>query len=122
LPLTIGVWATAASPGAHAGAKDNDNTIISTNIYILCMLHDVTEGRVLGPAGNQQIHVRLTGPVTQSFTGTTDAKGLAQVHVSFTDMRPNTLLTVDVTTTWHGTTYHEQTSLILGDAGTPSPT
>ena len=121
LPLTIGVWTAAATPDAHAGAKDNDNTHISVNIYILCMLQDATEGGVLGPAGNEQIHVSLTGPVTQSFTGTTDANGLAQVHVSFTDTRPNTPVTVNVTTTWHGATYHGQTYLILGDAGTPSP-
>jgi hypothetical protein len=121
LPLTIGVWTAAATSIAREGHKGKDSTNISVNIYILCMLHDATKAGVLGPAANQQIHVSLTGPVTQALTGSTDANGLAQVRVSFAAARPNTPETINVTTTWHGATYHGQTYLILGDAGTPSP-
>jgi hypothetical protein len=86
------------------------------------MVQDPARGGPIGPAVGLQVGVRLSGPITQSFTATTGRDGLAQVRVSFTDAHPGKPETVDVVTMWHGVTYQEHTFLMLGAGGVPTPT
>lgn len=122
-PLTIGIWTsnTGSETPTPATQTPTAQQTIRITIFILCMLQDSAHGGTIGPATNLQVHVHLTGPVTQSYTGTTDNGGLAQMRATFTDAHPSKPISVNVTTSWHGATYQGQTFLILGDEGTPSP-
>jgi hypothetical protein len=111
-PLTIGVWPSTMTPGARD----------SITIYVICVVQDPARGGPIGPAVGLQVRVRLSGPITQTYTVTTGPEGLAQVRVSFTVAHPGESVTVDVVTTWNGLTYQGQTSFMPGAGGVPSPT
>jgi hypothetical protein len=116
-PFTIGVWTSPTTPTTPTpGARE------SLTIYVLCIVQDPARGGPIGPAVGLQLGVRLSGPITQSFTATTGRDGLAQVRVSFAAAHPGKPVTVDVVTTWQGVTYQEHTFLMLGAGGVPTPT
>ena len=122
-PLTMGIWASTDAPPTqtptpHAGTQVN----ISATIYILCTLHDPASGQQLGPAAGLSLRMHLSGPITQSSTGTTGGNGLAQFHLDFAEAQPSKPLTVNVSATWNGVTYQGQSVFVFGDdSSTPSP-
>jgi hypothetical protein len=99
-PFTIGAWPSNSMPAAGK----------SVIIYVTCQIQDPTMARPSQPAVGQTVHVRLLDPVNQTYTGTTDAGGIAAVRVAYNHARARTPILIVVTSTWKGTTYQGQTT------------
>ena len=99
-PFTIGAWPSNSMPAAGR----------SVIIYVTCQIQDPTMARPSQPAAGQKVYVRLLDPVNQTYTGTTDAGGIAAVRVAYNHARARTPILIVVTSTWQGTTYQSQTT------------
>ncbi|MEO7001136.1 MAG: hypothetical protein ABI068_05010 [Ktedonobacterales bacterium] len=105
-PFTVGAWASNFSPNAN-------DTI---TIYVLCRVQPSDMSQPATPPPPLGVIIQPTAPIGGTYTGTTDAHGLAAVPITFNDPSPGTPITVAVSVTYNGRAYHTTTFF------TPSPT
>src|SRR5262245_23386030 len=111
LPFTIGIWPSNTTP-------DASDTI---TLYVICQIQDPTMTTPSKPAVGVRVVVNVRDPINQSYTKTTDRKGVAAVKVSFKDSHPGSPVTVDVSATWKGKNYSRQISFTPSPQAQPSP-
>lgn len=109
--FTIGAWPSNYSPQA----LDN------ITIYVLCRVqpHDMSSPATA--PSPLTVTVQLGQPINQTFTGRTDANGLAAIQISFSDPKPGTPVTVTVYAQYNGKPYTNTTFFTPGATAKPSP-
>lgn len=112
-PFTVGAWPSNYSPGN----KDN------ITIYVLCRVQDPSmNGPAKPPSQLLQVTVNLEAPVNQTYSGTTDADGLAAIPVQFDDETSGLPVVVDVVVSYSGQTFEAQTFFTPNPTQAPTPT
>lgn len=112
-PFTIGAWPSNYSP-------NNPDTI---TIYVICRVQDPTmQTPAQPPAAGQSVTIFVQDPINQTFTATTGPDGIATAQVAFADPSPGTPVIVQVTTTYKGASYTNQTFFTPGATATVTPT
>lgn len=112
-PFTVGAWPSNYSPGN----KDN------ITIYVLCRVQDPTmNGPAKPPAQQLQVTVNLEAPVNQTYSGQTDADGLAAIPIQFDDPSSGLPVVVDVVVNYSGQTFEAQTFFTPNPTASPTPT
>jgi len=104
-PFTVGAWPSNFSPNAN-------DTI---TIYVLCRVQPSDMSQPPTPPPPLGVTVQPQSPVGGSYTGTTDAHGLAAVSITFNDTQPGTPVVVIVYVSYQGHSYTAKTFF------TPSP-
>ncbi len=113
-PFTVGAWPSNYSP-------NNNDTI---TIYVLCRVQNQSMSGPAQPPGTAlPVNLNVGYPIDQTFSGSTDANGLAAIVVTFNDPRAGYPVTVTATVTYQGTVYTAQTFFTPSPASpTPTPT
>lgn len=112
-PFTVGAWPSNYSPGN----KD------SITIYVLCRVQDPSmNGPAHPPSQQLNVTVNLEAPVNQTYSGQTDASGLAAIPVQFDDSASGTPVVVDVIVNYSGQTFEAQTFFTPNPTVGPTPT
>ncbi len=113
-PFTVGAWPSNYSPNS------NDNI----TIYVICRVQNQSmSGPAQPPATSLSVSVQLGAPISQNYSGSTDATGVAAIPITFNDPSAGQPVVVDVYVTYQGTRYHAQTFFTPSPASpTTSPT
>ncbi|MGH2505476.1 MAG: hypothetical protein ACRDID_23440 [Ktedonobacterales bacterium] len=110
--FTIGAWPSNYSPG-------NPDTI---TIYVICRVQDPTmKSPAVPPNPGVTTTIFVEGAVNQTFTATTGSDGIATAQVAFSDPNPGVPVVVQVSATYNGQTYKNQTFFTPGATFTPTP-
>jgi len=105
-PFTVGAWPSDFSPANNA----------SITIYVLCRVQNqAMTGPAQPPSQALSVRIVLGSPIGTTYSGNTDANGLAAIPITFNDTTSGQPVTVDAYVTYNGVTYHAQTFF------TPSP-
>jgi len=111
-PFTIGAWPSNYSPG-------NPDTI---TIYVLCRVQDPSMQTPSQPPNpGVSVTILIQAPINQSATVTTGPDGVAATTVAFSDPTPGIPVQVQVSATYKGITYSNQTFFTPGATFTPTP-
>jgi hypothetical protein len=105
--FTMGAWPSNYSPA-------NNDTI---TIYVLCRVQDPTKP----PAQSLSITLVLNGPISGTYTGNTDADGMAAIPVTINDPYSGQPVTVVASTTYQGQSYTAATFFTPAPTAIPSP-
>jgi hypothetical protein len=112
-PFTIGAWPSNYSPG-------NNDTI---TIYVLCRIQDPTMmSPSKPPAAGLGVSIILSGPAGGSYSGATDADGLAAVQFTINDPHSGQPVTVTASTTYNGQAYSATTFFTPNPGAKPTAT
>jgi hypothetical protein len=98
-PFTIGAWPSNYSPA-------NNDTI---TIYVLCRKQDQSMQNPPQPAANLGVSIILSGPTSGTYSGNTNADGLAAITFTINDPNSGQPVTVTASTTYGGQAYSATT-------------
>lgn len=112
-PFTVGTWPSNYSPG-------NNDTI---TIYVICRVQPKSmDGPPTPPQQHLNVTIVLNGPISGTYSGTTDDDGLAAIPITINDPYSGKPVTVVATVDYNGQSFKSSTFFTPSPSVTPSPT